>query len=148
MFLATPQCAGLGLADSPLATETSVTHRVENPWSTIPGRGIEDGPQVEEEHGHDTATIHVRLGVVLWICDLDVCADDPHTNGTTERTDQKQVTTTNVVDKIQQPHEGDHSLDYAKDTGCEQTVVSLDTNSLREWLVKASFINGRINYLP
>lgn len=107
-----------------------LTHRVEDPRGSVPGRGIEDGPQVEECHGHDTAAVHVWLGVILWSCNFDVCADNPHADGATGTTDQKQVATTDAVDQVQQPDESDNCLDYAENTGGEQTVVSLDTNSL------------------
>lgn len=66
-----------------------MTHRVQDPRGAVPGWGIEDGPEVEEEHGHDTTAIHVRLGVIRWVCNLDVRADDPHANRATQGTDQE-----------------------------------------------------------
>jgi hypothetical protein len=31
----------------------------------------------------------VRLGVIRWVCNLDVRADDPHANRATQGTDQE-----------------------------------------------------------
>lgn len=42
--------------------------------------GVEDGPEVEEEHSCDAAAIHVGLRVCGWVGDLDVGTDDPETN--------------------------------------------------------------------
>ena len=31
------------------------TYRVDDPRSTVPGRGVDGGPQVEEENSHDAS---------------------------------------------------------------------------------------------
>lgn len=99
------------------------TYRVEYPGRTVPGRGIEDGPEVEEEHGRNTTAVHAGLGVLGGFGDLDVCTNDPQADGTTDSTDQEQVTTTDAINEIQQPHEGDDSLDNTEDTGGQETSV-------------------------
>lgn len=107
------------------------TYRVENPWGTVPGRGVEDGPQVEEEHSGNTTTVHLGLGVLGRLGDLDVCADNPQADGATSGTDQEQVTATDAINEVQQPHEGDDSLDDTEDTGSQKGGVGTsDTDTL------------------
>ena len=107
------------------------TYRVENPGSTVPGRGVEDGPQVEEEHGRNTTTVHMGLGVLGRFGDLDVCADDPQADGATGGTDQEQVAATDAINEVQQPHESDDGLDDTEDTGSQKGGVGAsDTNTL------------------
>jgi len=116
-----------------------VTYRVKDPRSTVPGWGIKDGPQVKEKHGHDTTAIHLWLGVIFRVCDLDIRTDNPHADGATNRTDQKKITATDAINQIQQPNKSDNCLDYAKDTGGEQTVVSLNTDRLKMLLARDYF---------
>ena len=121
-------------------------YRVENPGGTIPGRGIEDGPQVEEEHGRNTTATEAVTLVVLGLRDLDVCADDPKTDGATRSTDQQQVTATDLVNKPEQPDEGHDCLHDTEYTRGEQTCVgTLDTN-LQMWLAWVDRRN--VNNLP
>ena len=115
------------------------THRVEDPRSSVPGGGIEDGPQVEEENGCDTAAFQGGLRVFLGLRDLDVCSDNPQADGAACGTDEQQVSSSDVVDQPQEPYEGDDSLDYAENTGCQQTSVGAgDTNALSMLLALCS----------
>lgn len=73
-------------------------------------------------------------GILFRLRDLDVRADDPQADGTTCSADQQQVTSTDVVNQVQQPDEGDDRLDYAEDTGGEHTGVgTADANALSKW---------------
>lgn len=113
------------------------TYRVENPGSTVPGRGIEDGPQVEEEHGSNTTAIHGGLGVIGWLGNLDVRTNDPQADGTANSTDQEQVTATDVINEIQQPNEGNYGLDNTEDTGGQKTSVGTsNANTLQNQVSK------------
>lgn len=58
-------------------------YRVEDPWGTVPSWGIEDCPQVEEEHGCDTTAAQGATCVLFGLGNLDVCANNPQTYGTT-----------------------------------------------------------------
>lgn len=63
--------------------------------------------------------------------DLDVCTNDPQADGTTGGTDQEQVTTTDAINEVQQPNEGDDSLDNTEDTSGQETSVGTgNTNTL------------------
>jgi hypothetical protein len=104
-------------------------YRVENPRGTIPGRSIEDGPQIKEEHGRNTTAAQAVGGVLLGLSNLDVCAHDPQADRTTCSTDQQQVTATDVVDQPKQPDESHYGLHHTEDSGGEQTSVGTpDTN--------------------
>lgn len=115
-------------------THVGVEHfRVENPGGTVPGWGVEDGPEIEEEHGCDAAAVHVGLRVRGGVGDLDVGTDDPETDGTTKSTDQEQVATTDTVNQVQKPDKGNDSLDDTEDTGGEHASVGTsDTNALED----------------
>lgn len=76
------------------------THRVEDPRRTVPARGIEHGPQVEEEHSCDSSAAHVVCRVLFRFRDLDVRTDNPQADGTTCSADQQQVTPTDAVNQI------------------------------------------------
>lgn len=107
-------------------------YRVENPGGSVPGWGIEDSPQVEEEHGCNTTASQAIALVVLRLRNLDVRADDPQADGATCGTDQEQVSATDLVDQPEQPDKGHDRLHDAEDSGGEQTGVgTLDTNLQR-----------------
>ena len=59
--------------------------RVDDPWSTVPRRGVEGGPEVEEEDCADTAGGEFARGVLVvrWVSDLDVGSDVPHAQRST-----------------------------------------------------------------
>lgn len=101
---------------------------VNNPRGTVPGGGIDSSPQVEEEDGCDTSTIEGGTGVVLGLDNTDVGTDDPHANGSGHGTTEKQVTSSDLIDKEEEPHKGHNSLDHTEDTGHQVHSVAVDTN--------------------
>ena len=104
-------------------------YRVKNPWGTVPGWGVEDCPQVEEEHGGNTTTGQAVAVVLLRLGDLDVGTDNPQADRATGSTDQQQVTATDLVDQPKKPDESHYGFDDTEDSGGEQTSVgTLDTN--------------------
>lgn len=108
-----------------------LTHRVEDPWGAVPGRGVEDGPQVKEEHRSDPTTAHVVRRVLLRLRDLDIRADDPQANGSACSADQQQHPSADMVNQVQQPHESNDRLHNAEDTrGQEIGVRATDPNAL------------------
>ena len=123
--------------------EVGNAYRVENPGSTVPGRGIEYRPQVEEEHGCDTTAAQGVTIVLFGFGDLDVRADNPQTHGTTSCANQQQVTATNVINQPKQPDESHHSLHYAEDSSGKQTSVGTLNTNLEALL--ASVIDAHIH---
>jgi hypothetical protein len=72
-------------------------YRVKDPGGTVPGWSIENGPQVEEEHGRDTTAAQGIALVVLRLGDFDVCTNNPQADGTSGCTDEQQVAATDAV---------------------------------------------------
>jgi hypothetical protein len=107
-------------------------YRIEDPRGSVPSWGIEDGPQVEEEHGCDTAAAEAVAGVLLWFGDLDVCTDDPETDGTTCGADEEEVTATDVVDEPEEPDKGYHGLYDTEDSSGEETGVGTPDTDLED----------------
>ena len=62
-------------------------YRVDDPRCSVPGTRVADGPEIEEEHGRDTAAGDVSGGVCLRIRNLDVGADCPQADGAAEGTE-------------------------------------------------------------
>lgn len=117
-------------------------YRVEDPWGSVPGWGIEDRPQVEKEHGCDTTAAQAVTLVLFGLGNLDVRADNPQTDGTTCCTNQQQVTATDVINQPKQPNESHDSLHYTEDSSGEQTSVGTPDTNLEALL--ASVINAHI----
>jgi len=101
---------------------------VDNPGGTVPGRGVDSSPQVEEEDSGDTTTIKGSTGVVLRLDDTNVSTDDPHANGAGHSTTKKQVSSSDLINKEEEPNEGHDSLDHTEDTGHQVHGVVVDTN--------------------
>lgn len=82
-----------------LDTEHKQTYRVDNPWSTVPGRGINSGPHVEKEDGSNTATSQSLLRMLGRFDDVDVSTNNPHANRTGDTTNEQQLPSSKLVNK-------------------------------------------------
>jgi hypothetical protein len=59
----------------------------------------------------------------------DVTADDPHANRATDRTDHQELSASEVIDKDQNPNDGEYGLDHAENTGGQEgSACSADTD--------------------
>lgn len=65
------------------------TYRVDDPWSTVPRRGIHSGPHVEKEDGSNTTTSQGLLRMLGGFDDVDVSTNNPHADGTGDTTDEQ-----------------------------------------------------------
>lgn len=102
---------------------------VDDPGRTVPRRRVEDGPQVEEEDRGDAARGQRGGGVRVDTGMENVTADDPHAHRTADGTDHQQLSASEVVDKDQDPDDGEYSLDHTEDTrGQEGGASAADTN--------------------
>lgn len=118
-------CGGAGLGEG---TEVGVEELgVDNPGSTVPGGGVDSGPQVEEEDSGNTTSVQ-RSDVVLGgLNNVDVGSDDPHTNRTGDGTNEQKLAATELIDQEQQPDDSHNSLDDTENTGHNVDSVGLDT---------------------
>lgn len=71
--------------------------------------------------------------VLSGLCNLDICADNPHAHRATQRTANEQVTSSDAVDQVQDPHNRDGGLDTAKQTRCQQrSIGACNANALED----------------
>lgn len=121
-------CAGLSQG-----TEVGIEEfRVDDPGGTVPGRGVDSSPKVEEDDSGNTATVERAGGVVLRCNHVDIRANDPHADGAGDTTDKKKVPATELIDKEQQPDKRHNGLDHTKDTGHQVDSVRLNANALQK----------------
>jgi len=107
--------------------------RVDNPGSTVPGDGVESGPKVEEEHAGDSSGRKVSSRDGRDVGSSEVTSNDIHRDGTTDRSDEKNSTTSKVINDEEAPNEGENSLDDTEDTSSEETSASSsDTDRTEE----------------
>ena len=79
--------------------------------------------RTEEEEGRDAGRGKRRGDVLGGLDNLDVCTDGVHSDGTTGRTDEKNVTSAEAINDDEGPDEGANSLDHAKDSSGKETGV-------------------------
>lgn len=108
------------------------THRIDDPWSTVPGGCVDSSPHIEEEDCGNATTVEVVARVVRRVHDVDVCTNDPHTDGTGNTTDQKKLPSSELIDKEQQPDDRHNSLDDTEDTSQDVAGVGLHTDTLQK----------------
>lgn len=110
-----------------------VTYRVEYPWRTVPSWGIEDSPQVEEEHGSNTTAIHTLLLPGFRIGHLDICPNHPQADRATQTPDKKKHPSSHTINQVEKPDECRDRLDDTKNTGSKQSaVVAFQANTLED----------------
>jgi hypothetical protein len=63
--------------------------RVDDPRSSVPGNGVESGPEVEEEHGGLSTGREGGGDVLGGVGDLDVGSNSEHGESTTDGTDEE-----------------------------------------------------------
>jgi hypothetical protein len=107
-----------------------ITYRVDDPGGTVPGRSVHGSPQVEEEDSGDTTTGQGVGGVVGRLHDVDVGSNNPHTDRTGDGTDEKKLTSSQLINQEEQPDEGHDSLDNSKDTSHDANGVIRNANAL------------------
>lgn len=105
-----------------------MTHRVDNPRCTVPGRRVDGSPEVEEEDRCDTSTVEAAAWVVFGLNDTNVGTNYPHTDRSGYGTAKQQVPSSDLIDQEQEPHEGRDSLDHTENTGHYVHSVGVDTN--------------------
>lgn len=122
-------CAGLSQRSEVGVEELGV----DDPRRTVPSRSVDGGPEVKEEDGGDTAAGKFLEMVLGWLDDVDVCADNPHTDGTGDGTAEEEVTATELVDQEEQPDDGHDGLDDTEDTGHDIDSVGVNTETLEAY---------------
>jgi hypothetical protein len=93
------------------------------------------GPEVEEEHGSNSAAAEraASLSLTRRICNLNVGANEPHAKRATNSSNHEEKTTTKVVNENKDPDERQGSLDHAKDTGGEEaSACTGDADALKD----------------
>ena len=112
-------CGGRGLPQGPRVLREHL--RVDDPGGAVPGRGVEGGPEVEEEDGGDAARGEARVGVVgIRAGDADVGADVPHAEGAAGGADHEELGAAEAVDEPEEPDDGYDGLDDAEDARGEE----------------------------
>lgn len=92
-------------------------------YCAVPTRTVENGPQIEEEHGRDTSRRELGRRVELWFGNGDVCTQVIHADSTPDRSNEKHCATTKPVDQEEKPDNCTQELDDTEDTGREQRGV-------------------------
>ena len=64
--------------------------------------------------------------------DVDVGTDDPHANGSSDSTNEQQLSATKLVNQEEQPDDGHESLDDTENTSQDVDSVGLDTEGLED----------------
>lgn len=121
-------CGGAGLGEG---TEVGVKEfGVDDPGSTVPGGGVDRGPEVEEEDSGNTTSVQGGDVVLCWLNNVDVGTDDPHTERTCDGTNEQKLAATELIDQEQQPNNSHNSLDDTEDTSHNVDSVCLNTQRL------------------
>lgn len=129
-------CGGAGLGEG---TEVGVKELgVDDPGSTVPGGGVDSGPEVEEEDGGNTTSVQGCDVVLCGLDNVDVGTDDPHADRTCDGTNEQKLAATELVDQEQQPDNSHNSLDDTEDTSHNVDSVGLDTQRLSGAISKLS----------
>jgi hypothetical protein len=105
-----------------------VTYGVDDPRGTVPGRGVDGSPEIEEEDSRDTTAVEVRTGVVFGLDDTNVGTNNPHTDRSGDTTNKEKVPSSELIDQEQEPHKRHNSLNHTENTGHKVDSVGVDTD--------------------
>jgi len=106
--------------------------RVHDPGGSVPRRGIECRPKVKEEDGRDTGRRNAISRVVRRVGHLDVSSDDPHADSAAQGAEHEQISSSKVVDHVEQPEYGENRLHHAKEARREEASVRSRDTQTRE----------------
>lgn len=112
-----------------MSPQSGSTYRIDDPRGTVPGGGVDSGPEVEEDDGSDATASQVVLRVLGWLNDADVASDDPHAEGTGDGTDEKKLSSSELIDEEEKPDKGHNGLDNTEDTSHQVDSVALNTDA-------------------
>lgn len=107
-----------------------MTYRVDDPRGTVPGGSVHRSPQVEEEDSRNTATVQSAGGMIGWIHDVDVGANNPHADRASDSTNEKKLTSAQLVNQEEQPDEGHDCFDNSENTSHDANSVTSNANAL------------------
>lgn len=109
-----------------------MTYRVDDPWGSVPSGRVHCSPHVEEKDSRDTTAVQRAGGMCGWVHDVDVGANHPHADRAGDSTNEKKLTSAQLVNQEKQPDKGHDGFDNAEDTSHNANSARSNTNALRK----------------